>query len=327
MGKNRSTKILKIIIPVFIGFFFIWLSYRKFTPEQLGEIKRHFLEANYWYLALSVFLGVLSHLSRAYRWFFVLGPMGYKPHFKNSAMAVFIAYFMNLFIPRSGEVSRAVVIARYDKVPFEKAMGTIVMERLVDLFLLLAFVVLALVLQYDYVKDYLFKMLETVDLGKSLRYALLGVLGLVLAWVILRRFVSLKSGRFANFVEGFKEGLRALFRLKKPWAFAFHTLFIWAMYLAMFYVSTLALEETSHITLAQAVTTFIVGGIAIAFTNGGFGSYPYLVGEVFALYSVPVTAGVAFGWIIWTAQFSMFVVAGCLSFILLPLLNAEKPKP
>jgi len=126
-----------IILPIALGVFLIWYSISKLSPSDIDAIKVSFQTANYWWVGLSVVFGILSHFSRAYRWQFLLEPMGYKPHFANSVMAVLIAYLLNLFIPRSGEFARAATIKKYDKIPFDKAFGTIVAERAVDAMMLL----------------------------------------------------------------------------------------------------------------------------------------------------------------------------------------------
>ena len=138
MNKSLS-KFLQIIIPLAIGVFLIWYFYSKFTPEQWDELVFHFKNANYLIVIVSVLMSVLSHVIRAYRWSFMLAPLGYTPKLLNNFFAVSTAYFMNLFIPKSGEVSRALVLDKYEKVPFEKGFGTIISERVVDLFFLLLF--------------------------------------------------------------------------------------------------------------------------------------------------------------------------------------------
>ncbi len=126
-----------MILPIALGVFLIWYSISKLTPSDIQSIKASFKTANYWWVVLSIIFGILSHLSRAYRWQFLLEPLGYKPRFANSIMAVLIAYLLNLFIPRSGEIARAASIKKYENIPFEKAFGTIVAERVADVIMLL----------------------------------------------------------------------------------------------------------------------------------------------------------------------------------------------
>ncbi len=295
--------------------------YTRFSPEELEEVKEHFRNANYWIVGLSVFLSMLSHLFRAYRWNFLLEPLGYKPALLNNYMAVSVAYFMNIFIPKSGEVSRGVVINRYEKVPFEKAFGTIISERVVDLVLLFLFTVVAFILQFDalwaYTKD-------IVEPSKLYPLAGAGVLGLVVLILFLKYSKSAFRNKVVKFLLGLKEGLLSVFKMKRKWSFIFWTLVIWTLYISAFYVATLALKETAGIPVGTVVISFVVGSFAFAFTNSGFGAYPISVAGILAVFSVPETAGAAFGWIVWISHIAMIILFGVLSFIFLPIYNRRR---
>lgn len=319
--KKKLINFLKIALPLLLGIFLIWYSYNKFTPEQIQEIKNQFKEANYGFVALSVFFGILSNLSRAYRWNYMLAPLGYKPRFSNNIMAVYITYLMNLFIPRSGEISRALVVNKYENVPFDKAFGTIISERVADFIILLMFIATALFLQYQLITDYL---AESIDVFKI--YILIGIAVPVvfLGFYFLKKSNSTISLKIKTFLLGLKEGILSIFKMEKKWAFIGHTIFIWVMYVCMFYLMIFALDETSHISLTAIITAFVVGSITIAFTNGGFGSYPFFIAGILLLFGVPETAGTAFGWLVWTSQTVMVIILGGFSFLLLPVLNKAK---
>ena len=154
MNKSLIT-FLKIAVPLGLGTFLIYYSYSKFTTQQLVEIATYFKKADYIVISLSIIFGILSHVSRAYRWNFMLEPLGYKPKVLNNFMAVYVAYIMNLLIPRSGEVSRAVVVNKYEGVPFDKAFGTIISERVIDVLFLFGFTAIAFVLQFEKLSQYL----------------------------------------------------------------------------------------------------------------------------------------------------------------------------
>jgi uncharacterized protein (TIRG00374 family) len=146
---KKIKSLLKVILPLAVGFFFVYLSYNSTSEEDRILIYSYIQKADLRFVMLSVFFGILSHLSRAYRWKYLLSPLGYQPRFINSVLAVLIAYIANLGIPRSGEILRATTLSSYEKIPFEKTFGTIVAERLVDLLILMGFVVTALVIQFD----------------------------------------------------------------------------------------------------------------------------------------------------------------------------------
>ncbi|HUH25371.1 MAG TPA: lysylphosphatidylglycerol synthase transmembrane domain-containing protein, partial [Flavobacterium sp.] len=147
-------KIANITLPLLLGVFLVYYAYNQFTPAQLQEMKSYFQTADYFYVALSLVFMKLSHASRACRWKYSLQYLGYSSSFLNNFMAISIGYLLNMTVPRSGEISRAVVLQKYDKIPFDKGFGTIIAERLIDLIFLLFFVLLALVLQYNQLIDF-----------------------------------------------------------------------------------------------------------------------------------------------------------------------------
>lgn len=318
---NRSIiKFLKIAIPLGIGFFLIYYSYSRFTPEQLDEISVYFKQTNYKIVVLSVFLSVLSHISRAYRWNFMLEPLGYKPKFLNNFMAVYVAYIMNIFIPKSGEISRAIVINKYENVPFDKALGTIISERTIDVFFLLAFTAAALMIHFEALYNYMFDLIDP-----SKFYLAIG--GLLSIMIIFFLFLKFSRSRLQQKIKGFylglKDGVLSVIKMKKKRAYLAHSLLIWGLYLLSFIVATHALEETSDIGLGVIIVTFVVGSFSFAFTNSGFGSYPFFVAGILAVFAVPETVGTALGWIVWTSNIASIILFGGLSFIFLPFYNHE----
>jgi len=247
--------------------------------------------------------------------------MGYKTSFANNFFAVCIGYLMNTTIPRSGELSRAVIVKKYDGIPFDKGFGTIVAERIVDMVVLLFLVLLALVVQFDVVKAF---VLDKIPMEKAMIVLVVGVLLTIAA--VLVYFYS-KIGIVLTLkekVSGLKEGIFSIVKMKKKWSFIFHTIFIWATYILMFYVTIFALDETSGISFGAILTSFIVGSMVIAITSSGFGTYPVLMAKILVFYSISEPVGTAFGWIVWTSQILLIVVSGLVSFILLPLFNRTK---
>ncbi|MBT8261005.1 MAG: flippase-like domain-containing protein [Flavobacteriaceae bacterium] len=316
--KPKTKRVIKIGIPLLLAVFFGWYTFTKLPVE---EFIPYFKNANYYWILLGVFCGILSHLSRAYRWKFMLEPLGFKPHLPNSIMAVFIAYFTNFGIPRSGEVLRAAVFANYEDVPFEKGFGTIVAERIADMIVMLGIITITLFLEFDFiVKFFLMKFNP-----KTLVLAVLILLVLsILFLVFIKRSQSVIAVKIKNFIKGLIEGILSIFKMKKKWAFIFHTLFIWAMYLLMFYFTSFAVKELIGIPFAAILIGFIAASFTIAATNGGIFVYPLAIGAAFSLFSIPETPSIAFGWIVWTSQTLLIIAIGSLSFLLLPVYNRNK---
>jgi len=304
-----------------LGVFLIWYSYAKFTPEQLEEIKFYFGKADYGFIVLAVTFSILSHISRSYRWLFMLEPLGYKPTLANSFLSICIAYLMNMFIPKSGEVSRAIVLDKYEDVPFEKGFGTIITERVVDLIFLLAFTVAALALQFDLLYGYLASIIQP----SKLVIAMLGLAVVGILFLIFLKYSKSKlQQKLSKFLRGLKEGVFSIIKMKKKGAFILHTFIIWGLYLLSFYTATQALDETSAIGIGTLIITFVVGSFSFAFTNSGFGVYPFFVAGILAILGIPETVGTAFGWIVWTSNIASIVVFGALAFLILPFYNKNR---
>lgn len=318
---KKIKKISFITLPIALGVFLIWYSLSKLTLSDIQAIKTSFKTANYWWVAISLFFGVLSHLSRAYRWQFLLEPLGYKPRFANSIMAVLIAYLLNLVIPRSGEVARAASIKKYENIPFKKAFGTIVAERVADVIMLLGIIGIAFFLQTELISSYIFK-----DDGKSSIYSKILIFGIFpivgfFTYKYLKKSKNIVIVKIMSFINDLLDGVKSIYKMKKKWAFIFHTIFIWAMYVLMFYAVTFALPETTNLPFEAIIVGFVVGGLSMALTNGGLGTYPVFVASALILYNVDDNPARAFGWIMWTAQTIMVIVFGGLSFLLLPIYN------
>ena len=310
-------KVLKIILPLALGGFLVWYS---LSNVSIHTLIKYFKEANYSWIALGLFFGLLSHLSRAYRWKFLLEPIGYKPNFGNSVMAVLVAYLVNYAVPRAGEVSRAAVMTNYENIPFEKGFGTIVAERITDLIMMLIIIAITLFVQFDFIYDLLIKNFNPIKIG-----VILGILIVVFS-IFSSRVKKAKSGiglKIKNFIAGLIEGATSVFKMKHKWAFIFHTVFIWVMYVFMFWATIPAIEGL-HVPFGGILIGFIAGGFSIAATNGGIGLYPIAVAGALALFGVAQEPATAFGWIMWTAQTAMIIIFGGLAFLLLPIYNKNK---
>jgi hypothetical protein len=247
--------------------------------------------------------------------------MGYKTTFSNNFMAVSIGYLMNLTVPRSGEISRALVLKKYNNVPFDKGFGSIIAERIIDMIILLGFIIVAFFVQFDIVKTF---VLDKIPLQKIMLLFVFG-LALFIAFILLYFYSNAKFIiQFKLKIAGLKEGLLSIVHMKKKWSYLGHTLFIWFSYIFMFFIGIFVIPETNTLSLGAVLTSFVVGSIAIAFTNSGFGSYPFLIAKILLFYNISETAGNAFGWIVWTSQMLLLVFLGAFSFLLLPILNRRK---
>lgn len=299
----------------------MYYQFSTMTTEQIEKIKISFVKADYFYIYLSLFIALFGFWSRAYRWKFALQHLGYHTKFHNDLLTVCVSYLVNLTIPRSGEVSRAMLLKKYEDVPFDKAFGTIVAERIVDMLIFLLFVAIGFLLQFDTIYQYL------VNNGVEFETLIwIGILGFVLfvlfilVWIYAEWNIILK---LKQKLSGLIEGMQSILKMKEKWKYIFHSFFIWFSYLAMFYVTIFALPETADISFDVVVMGFIFGTLAVGFTNGGLGAYPLAVASILGLYGISEGIGTAFGYLIWVSQTLLTILLGLLSYLLLPILNKK----
>ncbi len=318
--KTHLSKWLSIVIPILLGILIIIYQYNKFTDAQIEEIVGYFKNANYYFVILSVMVGFMGNTLRAYRWKYMLDHLGYESNFANNFMAVNIGYLLNLTVPKSGEISRAVIVKKYNNIPFDKGFGTIVAERIIDIFFLLFFMLLAVLLQYNIVKAFILDKIPVQLLTLLFIVGMVSLITLILVYKYskIKMILVLKEK-----ISGLKEGLLSVVHMKKKGAYFFQTILIWMSYVLTYVIATMVIPETSTLTIGAIITSFVVGSIAIAFTNSGFGAYPFLTSKILLFYAIAEPAGTAFGWIIWTSQMLLIIFLGVLSFIMLPIVNRK----
>lgn len=318
--KTHLSKWLSIVIPILLGILIIIYQYNKFTDAQIEEIVGYFKNANYYFVILSVMVGFMGNTLRAYRWKYMLDHLGYESNFANNFMAVNIGYLLNLTVPKSGEISRAVIVKKYNNIPFDKGFGTIVAERIIDIFFLLFFMLLAVLLQYNIVKAFILDKIPMQLLTLLFIVGMVSLITLILVYKYskIKMILVLKEK-----ISGLKEGLLSVVHMKKKGAYFFQTILIWMSYVLTYVIATMVIPETSTLTIGAIITSFVVGSIAIAFTNSGFGAYPFLTSKILLFYAIAEPAGTAFGWIIWTSQMLLIIFLGVLSFIMLPIVNRK----
>ncbi len=318
--KKPLIAALKIIIPLGIGLYLTWFFISRLEDSELQNLKTAFVQADYTFIFYAIIIMLLSHMSRAYRWKYMLEPLGHKPKFWKMYHSVMIGYLINLTIPRSGEVARAGYYAKFQQgAAFEKVFGTIIVERIIDM-LMLGIVLAATV----YLQSDLEAFNQIKDTGKSdtnfptwIYFAAGG--GLLLIGVVILKIPVLKE-RVINLIKGILEGVKTIFKLKQRGAYIAHTLFIWLCYVSMIWVCSFTLPETANLSINAVFAAFVVGAIAISATPGGIGLYPLMVSAVLTnLYAIE-NAG-SFSMLAWTALTIFTVLAGLISLFILPFIS------
>ena len=330
-----SKKILGILQYVFflsLGIFIIWWSLRKVDAQGWADMKTAFLTARYSLLIPVVVALLASHYSRAIRWKILMEPLGYSPKISNTYLAVLVGYMANLAFPRLGEVLKCTILSRYEKVPADKLVGTIVAERAFDVICLIIVITTAFLTQTDIIGEYLGARLSELFGSKSGNmpisrkiWIIAGVVvSTLVVWYVLKRFAHLSLiKKIKQIAAGVWGGLTSVRFIKKKGWFLFHTVFIWAMYLISVRIGMFALTETSIYGFKPSLSILSTGSIAMILAPSGIGFYPYFVEGTMALYGLKESIGYAFGSLMWAVQFFQQLIFGFIAIILLPYLNKK----
>lgn len=329
MNKKISS-IIQYAVLVFIGGLLIYFSIKR-TSVSKEEIIQAFSQANWFWITISLIISFFSHFARAYRWNYLLENYGHRVDVFTSTASVLIGYLANYGLPRMGEISRCAVVSKYNKIPVDIALGTVIAERVIDLILM--FVVFLLVVNFQYHDlQALLNMYVLSPLNQkfqNVNWSIVLVAGLlfvaVLFWIMRKKSSSSSlMDKVIQFVQNLFRPLLGIHKLKRPVGFGIWSLTIWLLYFLSMYTCALSLNATEHLGVYKILVLFLFGTVGVIVTPGGIGAYHFLVTEILLFYGVDKASAVVFPWIIWGTQFILILISGGFSFILLPLYHSKK---
>ena len=341
---------IKFLVSLGLGSGILYLVFRKFNAAYqescrmdgipadqcslLQKVWTDFSQANFFWIGVVLLAFMISNYSRARRWQMLLHPLGYKATLGNSFWTIVLGYFANLGIPRMGEIVRATALSRYENIPVEKVMGTIVLDRLVDFFSLATVIGLTFLLEFDRLWSFLKPYVAGEPGGGSgasylvLIFLILAAGGGMLFWRILRNNPqNVFFQKAANVLKGFAEGLQSIRKVQKPLLFVWHSVLIWVMYYLMTYLCFRAFEPTAALSPIAGLMVFVFGSLGIVVPSpGGMGTYHFLVPAALAIYGINGNDGFSFANIMFfSVQLFGNIVFGIMALIALPMLN-RKPQ-
>ncbi|GAA4465984.1 lysylphosphatidylglycerol synthase transmembrane domain-containing protein [Nemorincola caseinilytica] len=325
--KKTIFTILKYLLFFGLGIWIIYHMLHQLSDQQRIELTQAIKNANAWYLIPIFLIGFLSHFFRAIRWRYLLETVDLKPSVTNTTFAVLIGYIANMVLPRAGEVAKCTVLAKYEKAPVHKMIGTIVAERAFDMVCLLVIAALAFVLQAQFLGTYL--SAKTADMQAKFEHSkvlliILGIGAVVAIPVAIMLYKKYENSKIGQFVKEMLGGIFSIIRMKKRWAFLGYTVLIWSMYLLQLWIGFWCLPETAGLSLTTALVVLVYGSIGMIVTPGGIGLYTLLVAQMLVAYSVPEVPAQAFGWIAWVAQTAVILVLGLGSLLAIQPYNRKR---
>ncbi len=335
--NKKISQVLKYLLFFGLGIFLIWLSINqiKSNPKEWNEFKLALSTANYW-LFIPVFAILsTSHILRALRWKILMEPMGYNTSFLNTFFAVMIGYMANMAVPRLGEVLKCTILAKYEKVPVEKIIGTIVAERAFDVVSLAIIFLLALIFQFDVVMA-AYQHLQTFMAGnpketmsqtkKMVLISTALIVFFILIWLVISKKMMGFFTTIQKVISGVWEGLSTARKLKHKKLFFLYSASIWALYLLGTWIGFYATTGTFGLGIEAAISCLAFASIGMIVTPGGIGAYAALLAVVLTLQSpaIPNAIGYANGTLQWFAQCIIVLMVGFVCLLLLPWYNKNR---
>ncbi|MBM3914967.1 MAG: flippase-like domain-containing protein [Sphingomonadales bacterium] len=332
MEMSKRLKItIQYIFFLALGVFFTWLSVKNLNQENRQQIQQALSSSRQWLIVPVFLMLVFSHYLRALRWRLLLQPLGHRPSIVNTFLTVLMGYLINLGVPRLGELAKCTLLARYEKIPAEQLVGTIITERLIDAVSLVLVFALTLGLQpslYGQLLITFFPNSASTAGGSSSGTLFLVVVAVgslfVAYWVGIkkRKLVELQQ-LISTLLRRVYAGVSSIAALQQRGSFILLSISIWALYLLAGYIGFFAFKETANFGLPAALTILSAGSIGMIASPGGIGAYAFLLEKSMQLYGLPYPIALAFGWLLWLAQTSVTILSGFVSFIVLPLYNKK----
>lgn len=328
--KKKLFQALQYVIFLGLGIFLTWWQLGKMSSEQEALFKESLLNAHYIYLIPVIIITILSHISRAMRWKILIEPLGHHPSTANTFYATMCGYLANTFLPRAGEILRCTLLSRYEKIPATKLFGTILLERVFDLFCYFLLIVFTVLIQLETVSDFVksrINQISGIATGASV-WLVIGIVVVLLAmgfftvkWILKKYHDHKLVLKIKGLHLGLKEGFLTVIHLKKRKQFIAHTIFIWAAYTLEIYIGFSALTATSSLGFGAALSVLSLATLAMIVSPGGLGAFPVAVQQVLLVYNVD---NISFGWLMWGATTSIIIVTGIICFGLLIYQNRNR---
>ena len=333
MNKRLRT-LLQYAFFLGLGVFLVWWSIKDLSKNDESQIREALRTARYYLLVPILLILFLSHLVRAIRWRLLIDSLGYKASLTNTLLSVFIGYLTNLAVPRLGEVLKCTVLARYEKLPAEKIIGTVILERLVDTLTLVIVFGITFAIQPDFYTELIDAFFHSPSGPQEKTtpiyvIALIGI-GVVAIAIALWMLIKKKTltdvyNLFLRLARSVWQGISAVQHLKKRSQFVMWTVILWTLYLFGGYFAFMALKETQAYGIREAFAVLSAGAIGVIVpTPGGIGAYALIVEKTMQIYGLQKGVALAFGWIMWLAQTGVILIGGLFSFVFLPYYNKKR---
>ena len=323
--NKKTSKTLWYVVFLALGVALLWFSFRNIDLSQLWtDIKG----AKYSWMLLSLACLAISLYFRSLRWNIQIEALGYKTRASSTYGTVLIAYLANCIFPRLGEVVRCSVLKRKENIPFDKTLGSVISERIIDLLVLFGLAFLVIVFQWKLLGSLITSWMVPL-VNKLINNVLLGIIVIVIGIVFIIFLVKIirKNKKIASLWHGFIDGIKSVITMKKKWRFILYTLAVWGFYVLMTWLPFYMLTETSHLGVVEAVTLLGIATMGIvAPVPGGIGTYHFIAITLLSgFYGISEQVAGSFAAINHGSQMIFYLITGILAYVVMFFFDKRKP--
>ena len=320
--KAKLLSTIKYLLFLSLG---ILILYAVFKDQDLDKMLEDLRNAEYKWLIFSMLFGYAAYIFRGLRWVLLIEAMKYKATANQATQAIAAGYFANALFPRAGEIVRCTSLYKATGIPVNKLFGTILLERTIDLGMLLVCIGLSFLLKFKELTTFFGSVLNKDSPGENGNTKIIIACCLVLLTVGIYFFrEKLKKSKLyqklVNLGKGVKEGFQTAFHMKQKGSFSFYTFLIWLMYFLMTYICFFSIPETSNLTAIDGLYIMVIGGLGmIVPVQGGLG--PYHAAVTMGVVSIGLTesVGITLAVLVHTSQTIMIIITGIIATIVLSL--------
>lgn len=309
---------IQVGVSLVLAAWIFWFLYKDVSIQRLGEA---LAQTSYSWLLLSLLVGVYGYWVRAWRWKLLIQAEGdTQVSTGRSFVALMIGYLTNLLVPRAGEVSRCGVLAKSDEIPMGRLLGTVVLERSVDLILMVVTVMVAFFWESNTFLDLLADLVNldmvSKNLGTILPIGIAGILVAILFFYLL--FYKYRENgavrKIRHFFRDFVSGILSVRKVDNQWGFWGSSVGLWLLYYLMMVMVAWAIPSTASLAYSSILMVMVMGSIGmIAPVQGGIGTFHALVAFILMVYGLEEEEGKIFAVIIHSSQLIVIVLLGLVS--------------
>jgi uncharacterized protein (TIRG00374 family) len=321
--KQKKNTFWEVLI-AFLGLLLaIYLSYLTFKATNFDSLLNRLYTMSWGWVLLSMLFGYLAYVFRGLRWHLLIKPLGFESKTSTLIHAIAFGYLFNVAIPRSGEVMRCTAVNKVNNTPVSTLFGHVLLERLIDFFLLGICVLLALFFNYQ---DFLSfsNELGSPDI-KTYIYIFLGFIVFLFLFKIRSNILPITFlEKIDSFFNGIQQGFLSIKNIQHKFLFSLYTILIWLCYLLMTLVCFYCFQETQHLSVGHGIFILVAGGFGMVMpTPAGIGSYHFFVAAALVTINIDKDVAAAFALVVHTSQTIMIIVSGVIATIMLTLQRGQ----